>query len=187
MQKEHTGIKILILILFAVSLGVCLRLAVAYYAENYVLDYDKYISVGQYHLSCADKEELWKSIVKSSKIKKYPKIVYLNEKEKLETEYRKIAKEEGVPYEEYLKQKDIDGYAKEIVKNKLIIYSIAEKENIHISEEEYQKRFKRANDEGMDEKSFEEQFGVTASEYIATNELRSAILLEKILKNLLTA
>ena len=98
------------------------------------------------------KQELWSRIINKSKAKKYPEKELneaMSQANKLEESYKAQAQNYGMEWETYLKtvmrtdkkgfEKLKQEYAKNIVFNRMVMYSIARSENISLSNREYKK------------------------------------------------
>ena len=85
----------------------------------------------------------------------------------------------GVDQEEYDEQ--IDLYAKELVKQEMIIYAIAEKEDLSVTDEEYDQYLENmlASSNFEDEKAFKEYTGMSLKKYAETYKLDRDLLLTK--------
>ena len=131
---------------------------------------------------------LWQQILSSSKVKKYPKRQLKYEKQKLDDNYTKAAKQYGMTKKKLLKaqgmtEKDITTQAKSTVKAKLVIYSIKKKENIKFTDKQYNNELKKMlKNAGFTEKSFKKQYNQTIEEYAEDNGFRESMILTKILK-----
>ncbi|MCI2147484.1 MAG: trigger factor [Clostridiales bacterium] len=131
---------------------------------------------------------LWQEILSSSKVKKYPKRQLKYEKQKLDDNYTKAAKQYNMTKKKLLKaqgmtEKDITTQAKSTVKAKLVIYSIAKKENIKLTDKQYNNALKKMlKNAGFTEKSFKKQYNQTIQEYAEDNGFRESMLLTKVLK-----
>ena len=131
---------------------------------------------------------LWQQILTSSKVKKYPKRQLKYEKQKLDENYTKAAKQYGMTKKKLLKaqgmtEKDITTQAKATVKAKLVIYAIGDKENIHLSDKQYNKALKKMlKNAGFTEKTFKKQYNETIEQYAEENGFRESMTLTKILK-----
>lgn len=141
------------------------------------------------------KQELWSRIINKSKAKKYPE-KELNEAKsqanKLEESYKAQAQNYGMEWETYLKtvmrtdkkgfEKLKQEYAKNIVFNRMVMYSIARSENISLSNREYKKEIlKILEDNGYDEESFKKAFGKDIETYADEQNWRQKILFDKVL------
>ena len=137
------------------------------------------------------KQELWSRIIDKSKAKKYPE-KELNEANKLEESYKAQAQNYGMEWETYLKtvmrtdkkgfEKLKQEYAKNIVFNRMVMYSIARSENISLSNREYKKEIlKILEDNGYDEESFKKAFGKDIETYADEQNWRQKILFDKVL------
>jgi trigger factor len=141
------------------------------------------------------KQELWSRIIDKSKAKKYPEKELneaMSQANKLEESYKAQAQNYGMEWETYLKtvmrtdkkgfEKLKQEYAKNIVFNRMVMYSIARSENISLSNREYKKEIlKILEDNGYDEKSFKKAFGKDIETYADEQNWRQKILFDKVL------
>ena len=141
------------------------------------------------------KQELWSRIINKSKAKKYPEKELneaMSQANKLEESYKAQAQHYGMEWETYLKtvmrtdkkgfEKLKQEYAKNIVFNRMVMYSIARSENISLSNREYKKEIlKILEDNGYDEESFKKAFGKDIETYADEQNWRQKILFDKVL------
>lgn len=141
------------------------------------------------------KQELWSRIIDKSKAKKYPEKELneaMSQANKLEESYKAQAQNYGMEWETYLKtvmrtdkkgfEKLKQEYAKNIVFNRMVMYSIARSENISLSNREYKKEIlKILEDNGYDEESFKKAFGKDIETYADEQNWRQKIIFDKVL------
>lgn len=141
------------------------------------------------------KQELWSRIINKSKAKKYPEKELneaMSQANKLEESYKAQAQNYGMEWETYLKtvmrtdkkgfEKLKQEYAKNIVFNRMVMYSIARSENISLSNREYKREIlKILEDNGYDEESFKKAFGKDIETYADEQNWRQKILFDKVL------
>ena len=141
------------------------------------------------------KQELWSRIINKSKAKKYPEKELneaMSQANKLEESYKAQAQNYRMEWETYLKtvmrtdkkgfEKLKQEYAKNIVFNRMVMYSIARSENISLSNREYKKEIlKILEDNGYDEESFKKAFGKDIETYADEQNWRQKILFDKVL------
>ena len=141
------------------------------------------------------KQELWSRIINKSKAKKYPEKELneaMSQANKLEESYKAQSQNYGMEWETYLKtvmrtdkkgfEKLKQEYAKNIVFNRMVMYSIARSENISLSNREYKKEIlKILEDNGYDEESFKKAFGKDIETYADEQNWRQKILFDKVL------
>ena len=149
----------------------------------------------QKSLDSTVKQELWSRIIDKSKAKKYPEKELneaMSQANKLEESYKAQAQNYGMEWETYLKtvmrtdkkgfEKLKQEYAKNIVFNRLVMYSIARSENISLSNREYKKEIlKILEDNGYDEESFKKAFGKDIETYADEQNWRQKVLFDKVL------
>ncbi len=141
------------------------------------------------------KDELWSYILKNSEAIEYPEKELAEAAKKadtLEEQYKQQAASYGLEWEEFLKQamkSDLEGfktiketYAKNIVLNEMVMYSLCRSENIKISNSEYNKELEEIlNGSGYTKKSFEEAFGQSIEKFAESNNWKNTMLLDKLL------
>ncbi len=137
---------------------------------------------------------LWEQIVDSSEIIQYPE----EKDEMIESTmgtYKKAAENQGVTWDAYLEEsgyteealtRQITSYAETMVFQEMIIYAIAEKEDLQVTEKEYEEQKESMlADAGLDEDSFISIYGMNADTYFQQQGLRTTMLLEKVLDKVL--
>lgn len=169
-----------------------------------VSDYKKSIEkdllkTKQKGLNSTVKQEMWSSIISASKAKKYPEKELneaMKEAKKLESSYKAQAEGYGMKWEDYLAnvmktdkkgfEKLKEQYAKNIVFNRMVMHSIARKENIKLSNGEYKDELHRImTDNGYTEESFKKAFGKDIEEYAKEQNWRAKIYFEKVLDSIM--
>lgn len=138
------------------------------------------------------KDTLYKEIQSNTKVIKLPEDIveehrkttaerYKNVAEKYEAEWDKFL-EEFFHMDEEQYEIELLRYSREYVKQELIVYAIAEKENIQISQKEYDKFLndQMVNSGYKDEKVFEEFAGMSLKEYVEKNGLEINLYLSKV-------
>lgn len=138
-----------------------------------------------------EKNELWNQVIDASKVKSYPKRQLEYEQENMKSRYTTMAKNYNMTLKKFVKgngmtmkqfNKQLKSYAKSMAKEKLVMYSIAKKENIKISDKEYNQYLKKMLKEaGFTEASFKSQYNMTIEEYAEQNEFRVSYTLDKVL------
>lgn len=137
------------------------------------------------------KQSLWSTAVENAEVKKYPKGVVAQEKQSIIDQYKLMAENYNVEWADFLKQymgttekdfeKQAKTYGESVAKQKLVMYAIADKEKLSVSNKEYKKRLKELlKNAGMTEEQFKEQYNKTIEEYAEENDFKSQFLLEKI-------
>lgn len=136
------------------------------------------------------KTQLWQQIVEDSEVIKYPE-----EKDEAIEEEVELLKQDAaannLSYEEYLAK---SGYSEEDMKalittycenkffEEMVLYSIAEKEGIEITDKEYEEQVdKLLESSGMDEKTFEASYKMSIEEWCEYRGIRAAMLLDKVM------
>lgn len=126
----------------------------------------------------AQKSDLWTEVVDSSEAKKYPEEEVNNYVEEIETAYKDAAEQQGVEVKELWaqygikSQKEYDTQneeaAKTYVKQQMILYYIADKENLSYTEEEAKKIEDDISKAGYTEETFKQYMGQSIQDYIET-------------------
>lgn len=140
----------------------------------------------------AQKDKLWGQVVTASKVIKYPDKEVQDVIASTVEEYKGYAKQYKMEYVDFLKQyvgvtneadfnKQVAAYAKVLVKEEMIIYSIADKEKISTTNDEY-KQFitDTLKDYGYTEASFKETQGKTYEEAVGKVTIKRQLYLNKI-------
>lgn len=194
---------------FKVTINSKKKISVPKLNKEFVKKNSKYTTVKEYKegvkkellnqkqksLDSTVKQELWSRIIDKSKAKKYPEKELneaMSQANKLEESYKAQAQNYGMEWETYLKtvmrtdkkgfEKLKQEYAKNIVFNRMVMYSIARSENISLSNREYKKEIlKILEDNGYDEESFKKAFGKDIETYADEQNWRQKILFDKVL------
>lgn len=139
------------------------------------------------------KNNLWANVMDNSEVLKYPETELQATKDTNKEYYETYAKQYNMElkefiqqytgmdekaYEEYLQQ-----YAEAIVSQEMVMYSIAEAEDLSVSNKEYDKKLKEFMEEQgiTDDAAFKEQYGQSFEEYAGKDNLMKTFLLEKVL------
>ncbi len=122
---------------------------------------------------------------------KYPEKEVKEQVKELNKSYEQLAENSGKEWEEYMEdtlgvdqeeyEEQIDLYAKELVKQEMIIYAIAEKEDLSVTDEEYDQYLENmlASSNFEDEEAFKEYTGMSLKKYAETYKLDRDLLLTK--------
>lgn len=138
------------------------------------------------------KNGLWTKILDSSEVKKYPDKEIKEVQKQFKEQYKAYADQYGVKWEEFLKsymnmteedfEKQSKTYSESVVKSKMVMYSIARKENITVNDSDFDKYLlKLIKDSGFTEASFKKAYGKTIQQYAKDNDMKSSYMLEKVL------
>mgnify|MGYP002871415227 FL=1 len=196
-------------VVFKVTINSKKKISVPKLNKEFVKKNSKYTTVKEYKegvkkellnqkqksIDSTVKQELWSRIIDKSKAKKYPEKELneaMSQANKLEESYKAQAQNYGMQWETYLKtvmrtdkkgfEKLKQEYAKNIVFNRMVMYSIARSENISLSNREYKKEIlKILEDNGYDEESFKKAFGKDIETYADEQNWRQKILFDKVL------
>ncbi len=137
------------------------------------------------------KEKLYTQIVEKTKVKKYPEKEIKAERKALDKTYKQLAEENNMSWDEYLKEKlkleqadydeQADLYVQQLVKQEMVIYAIAEKEGLEVTDEEYEQQLEAmlTSTGFADEEAFENYTGMTLDEYAEAYKFDRDILLTK--------
>ena len=97
--------------------------------------------------------EIWEKVLDNAEVKKYPEGEKEKTQEALKERYKKLAETYNMEFEDFVEnqmqmsEEDFDKQAAEVaeqsVKSKMVTKAIAEKENITLSDEAYEKELKR--------------------------------------------
>lgn len=138
-----------------------------------------------------NKQQVFIQILEGTVIKKYPKKELEAEKKMLIDSIKNSAKASGVKYEDYLKsmgmtEKDIEkraaDQAKINIKDKMVVYALADKLNIKLDKSEYNKALeKMLKNAGYTKKSYKKLSGQSIEEYANKNNLYIGILYDKVM------
>lgn len=139
------------------------------------------------------KGELYSKIVEKTTVAKYPEKEVKAQKKELDAEYKSYAASYGYEWESFLSnqlQTDEDGYekmlelyAKEIVKQEMVIYLIAQNEELSVTDEEYDTYLETmlTSSGFKNEAEFKDYTGMSLKKYAEENKLERDLLLTKIL------
>lgn len=139
------------------------------------------------------KDQLWALIMEGSKVEKYPEDILEKSKKESEDYYLSYAKQYGMELNEFLEtymgmdekayKEYQQEYAEAMVAQEMVMYSIAQAENITLSKSEYDTELKAFMEEqGIDDAAaFEEMYGMSFEEYAGKDNLTKSFLLEKVL------
>lgn len=137
------------------------------------------------------KYNLYSKIVENTEVIKYPEKELKERLEETINIYEQKAETAGVKWQDYLKDslqmsedefnKEAEEYAKQLVKQEMIIYALAEKEEVSVSEEELDTYLNSMLSTAgfADEKAFETYTGMTLKEYAKAYQLDRDLLLTK--------
>ncbi len=142
------------------------------------------------------KNTLWNQVVASSKVKKYPQKQLQYEQDQVIARYKKMAKSYNLSWSKFLKtymktdsksfNKQAKSYAKSVVKQKLVMHSIAKKEGLKVTNKEYKNYLsKLLKEAGFTEESFKSQYGQSIEEYGKDNDYKTNLLLQKVLNKVM--
>jgi len=136
------------------------------------------------------KGELYSKIVENTTALKYPEKEVKAQEKVLDEEYKAYAESYGYSWEDFLKAQEMDQegydkmikmYAQEVVKQEMVIYLIGQKEELTVTDEEYDKYLDTLLESSgyKNEKEFKETFGMSLKKYAEKNNLDRDLLLTK--------
>ncbi|MEE0515635.1 MAG: trigger factor [Emergencia sp.] len=137
------------------------------------------------------KQELWEQIVQNSKAKKYPeeeKKAFIEKEKKAQ---KAAAEGYGMEWDAYLDaigyteeefNKQIETYAESYLLQEMIAYTIADKEGIEVSDDDYEKYLDTLLETaGMTEDTFKDAYGMSVEEYGEEKNMRFSVLLNQVM------
>lgn len=164
------------------------------------MNYDKYISVGDYkkmtyktntkNNAALKRQAVINQITAQSKMKKYPDKQVSAEEKRSKDQYRNLAKRYNKSYNQVIamtgvskKQfnRVIHRYAKATVKEKMLINAIAKQEGIKVTSSDY-KQYKDKTFKNMkvSDKQFKKMYGESFDDYAKDNDFKFSCLEEKV-------
>lgn len=157
----------------------------------------------QKSLSSSVKDGLLAQVMQSTKFKKVPdKLVDIEYKRNMDILDKLVLSKQKISFKEYAKtlpgmdknvknpekelKKKLKEQSEEITKRKMVIYAIAKKEKIEVTDEEAEKVFKNTlKNINMDDKKFEKEYKMKKSEAIELFDYKYAALYDKVLDKLM--
>ncbi|MGL4483968.1 MAG: hypothetical protein ACRCUS_03380, partial [Anaerovoracaceae bacterium] len=147
--------------------------------------YDKKMTQAQKQ----QKDELWNQVVAATEVIKYPDKEVERVKTEMQKQYEEYAKQSEMSFEDFLKKQlnldkktfdeQMKAYAEGTVKEEMIVYAIADKEKISISDKEYKKFIEdQLKSYGFTEKQFEEANGKSYEEALGENNIKKQAYME---------
>lgn len=165
-----------------------------YYAslDDYLADVEKYyVELHEKEAKVALKEEIFAKIVNETKVLKYPEDEVSKKGASYIMNHMEYASENQYSWESYLSdylkmtekefEKTATAYAEEMVKYEMVVYAMAEKEGLEITDEEYQAGMDTylAEVAMMTAEQFENYMEMTIEEYAEENNLECQLLMEE--------
>lgn len=157
----------------------------------------------QKNISGRTKEGLLNQVMQSTKFKKVPdKLVDIEYKRNMDILDKIILSKQKISFKDYAKstfaadksvkdpekelKKKIREEAEEVTKRKMVIYSIAKKENIEVTDDDAEKIFDSTlQNLNMDSKKFEKEYKMEKSEAIDLFDYQYAALYDKVLDKIM--
>lgn len=196
------NIKLTIAVPAALLLAVIAVLIICGHSpKKYNLDCDKYVDISKYTEIKYDKKAIeergdkpadavWRTLLQYVEAEELPAAQLEYEKERLLMTHRQSAKQLDLEWKDYLKQIELtdeelderlESAAKATVKEKLVCYAIAKKENIKLPGKEYRDGLRKIPEaQGCSKEEFEEFCGMSLEEYGELHDLRFNLLLDKV-------
>ena len=189
---------------FDITLKYVMGLDVPEYNEENVAEYTDYDTVEEHKEAVREKLErlaennakataitqMWEQVLKTSKMKKYPKRILQNEINHEKSEYESYVKQTGGTLKEALKSQNlteekwdeqVKKSSKKNVKSHVIAYAIADKENIDISEKACRKYMeKEIKNAGMTVADFEKYKGKSLDEYMKDSNVYLSFVYQEV-------
>lgn len=137
------------------------------------------------------KYELYSKLVGETEVLKYPEKQVKKQCKELEESYEQMAKNSGIEWEDYLSDtlkvdqetfdEKVEEYAKELVKQEMIIYAVADKEGLTVTDEEYDTYLNSMLESSgfKDEDAFKEYTGMSLKKYAKKYKMDRDLLLTK--------
>lgn len=157
----------------------------------------------QQSISGRTKENLLNQVMQSTKFKKVPdKLIDIEYKRNMDILDKIILSKQKISFKDYAKstfasdksvkdpekelKKKMREEAEEITKRKMVIYSIAKKENIEVTDDDAEKIFDSTlKNLNMDDKKFEKEYKMKKSEAIDLFDYKYAALYDKVLEKIM--
>ena len=138
------------------------------------------------------RSDFWANVITTVELEKYPDRELKHEKNKIKKDYEKLAKEANSSFDEYMEStlgldkeecdKFIDDYAKEVVKQKVIMNYIAQKEKVTVTDKEYNEHIESIlKENNIKREDFKKAHGITIEEFAEENEWRTGLLFDKVI------
>lgn len=137
------------------------------------------------------KSDLYNNLVEKTEVLKYPEKEVEKQIKELDKSYKQLAKTNNMEWDEYRDEKlkvdqegydeQLDVYARELVKQEMIIYLIAKNEELNVTDEEYDTYLDNmvASSGFKDEAAFKSYTGMSVKEYAEAYRLDRDLLLTK--------
>lgn len=165
-------------------------------------EYEKYVKESMLAERNASNEaealnNLLYEVINNSEIIEYPKNKLEDTKKAEIKTYEQLANMYDMEYEDFILEqigfslkdfdKQMDDYAKLMVKQNLVVYAIAKEENLKVSDKEYQELIDTTLEEsGLDEEGFKEtNDGNSVEDYVIRLDLSSNLLKEKVVERMI--
>ena len=195
-------------VVFDVTLNYKKTTTVPELKDAYVKEHTDYETVDEYReglraeltesrqksLDSSMNTEMWNYVVENAEVLQYPDAELAEAMvaaDQMESTYRQQAASYGIEWADYLSMfmgTDEEGfnamkeeYAQNIVKNEMVLYSIARAEKLELTEKEYKERIAEILESSdLTEESFQEYYGQTIREYADANDWKTSFLMEKV-------
>ncbi|NLY87299.1 MAG: trigger factor [Clostridiales bacterium] len=168
---------------------------------SYTSDYEKSVKDDiedskKQDAASKEKQELLSKIMENSEVISYPKKEYDSRYKQIVDRYKSIAESNDIKFDDYLKnemgitQKQFKKLAKDtaekVVKQELILHSIARAEKIEITDQEYNDYLSKFLKElGYTEETYKEEYGYTINEYAESNNFFTSYLYKRVMNKVM--
>lgn len=168
--------------------------------ERYIAlpDYEKIVAEGGDENSGSLETQVWNNIVLQTRVNKYPQLRLYRCKQRAEKYYEDMAANFGYKddnfsefLDEYMSMSEddydklIEDYSKEILKEEMTVYAIAEEKGIGVTDEEYESHLAEYLDSsGYTAEEYKKEFGITIEKYAEQRGIRTSLLKEKVCDNI---
>lgn len=142
--------------------------------------------------SSTERQQVFQQILAKSEVKKYPKKELDDTQKMMIKTYKDLAKKNDASYEKYLKsnlgvdkksfEEQTKVAAKNSVKQELVLYALAKKYGVEISDKDYNEYLdKLLKNAGYTRSEYQKASGIKIEEYAEQNNLFSTMLYEKVM------
>lgn len=162
--------------------------------DEYMVDVRKYYeNLHEEEVVNALRDDIYTRLIEETEVLKYPEEEVTYEQLIYLEQHANYASNNSIEWETYLSDylgmtedelmADAEEYAKLIVKQEMIVYAIAEKEGLEITDEEFEAGKTEFLEETaqMTEAEFEENMGMTFAEYAEKYKLERELLKEEVI------
>lgn len=198
-------------VVFTITVKAIVKTVTPEYNDAFVKKNTKYKTTTEYEKSIRKKlkkqneedaltdaySSIFSTIVKNTKVKKYPKEELSTAQNTMKSTYKKLAEQYNMEYSDFLKQymnmdestfnKQVKVYAKNTVKQQMVERQLAKELDINITSKEYRAYINQLlSDNNMTKDTFEEQAGTTLKKYAEQNNLYDSMLYNRVMEKVIT-